>query len=130
MLSNCAACGSLRDCKQNTGLCNTCYEEIFQSIKDYIKENGPCDVAVIGHALKIKGKIIRGYLADGLLQETFKEFNPNIKLCPCCGNFVSEEGVCDLCKDLNKMNTIRREIPNSTIPSNNGQKTGWHSSLR
>ena len=123
MFTNCKKCGRLNECSKYTSLCLSCDNEVFNTIKDYLKLNGTCSVSKISHETGIPIKIVRGYLVEGRLQLVFKAIDKDVKLCPNCGDILPESGVCEMCQSftINSSSKI-----NSNDQQNDNGSHGMH----
>ena len=131
MFNNCANkyCGKFAQCNRFTGLCDSCNEEIFERIKAYINENGLPNYYTLSRDLKIPMDVIEGYIKDGRLEEikkTYIENNPDVKMCPICGDTVEQEGLCKKCRTKQAIAQFQQsQTPNIDLNENKPRET-WH----
>ena len=126
-------CGKFAKCNGYTGLCESCHEEIFERIKAYIAENGIPTYNTLSRDLRIPMDVIEGYIKDGRLEEVKKAYienNPDVKMCPRCGDQVEQEGLCKKCRTKQALAQLQqRETPNFELNDNKPHEA-WHTKRR
>lgn len=127
------SCGKFAKCNRHTGLCESCHEEIFERIKAYIAENGLPNYYTLSRELRIPMDVIEGYIKDGCLEEIKKSYiekNPDVKMCPICGDTVEQEGLCQKCRTKQAIAQFQqRETQNFDLNDNKPRDT-WYSKRR
>lgn len=112
-IANCKQCGRLYNQNSFHDICSACVkeeEQMFFTVRDYLKENRRATVNEVHEATEIPIKTIMKFLRDGRLS-TYD--NPNLKFpCDSCGEPIAEGRYCRPCKQrLEKsLNQTREEL--------------------
>ena len=112
---NCKKCGKIFNYISGLPICQGCREkneEIFQSVKKYIRENPRADIREVAMECEVETAQIQQWIREERLE--FTEDSP-IKLpCEKCGALIRAGKYCEKCKGAmakNLSNAIERPKP-------------------
>jgi ribosomal protein L32 len=111
-LTNCRECGRLYN-KTTHDICELCRQEVerdFETVYQFLKENGPTHVDIIHEFTKIKKKRIMKFVAE----DRFDTIKITYK-CESCGTEITSGRMCEKC--LTKLNKEISELTKKEPPT-------------
>lgn len=103
-------------------LCPNCRkkeEEMFQTVKDYLRENPGANMYHVSQATNVSAALIEKFLREGRLQVSAD--SPIALACEKCGRKITTGRLCSECKkEISvELNDMRREIASRNAKDDN-----------
>lgn len=103
-------------------LCPRCRqkeEEMFQTVKNYLRENPGANMYEVSQATHVSAALIERFLREGRLEVS--PDSPIALACEKCGRRISTGRLCSECKKeiSNELNDMKREIASRQVKNDN-----------
>ena len=111
---NCRKCRRLFNYVMGPILCNQCkaqMEEVFQTVKKYVRENPGSDIRMVSEACDVDPMQIRQWVEERLC---FSDDSPVGIPCERCGTTIKSGRFCEACKADIKTD-LKSVMPKATV---------------
>lgn len=116
---NCRKCGRLFNYVVGPALCNQCklqMEEVFQTVKKYVRENPSSDIRTVAEACEVDPLQIRQWVKEERL--CFSADSPVGIPCERCGATIKSGRFCAACK-VDIKTDLKSVMPKATLAQQN-----------